>query len=228
MPSFQTLIERHQGDPGIFVDIGGITRGDHLAPALSGIVVSSPRNAVNCRICDATIVKDQKCFAWVSRTARVFSQPGATRSPYLSTGVRWFVHFDCLLDGLRDLAESTGTGCAFCGADVELETARRKTRLYRLCADCLKGFPMTCIVCSLRVSFNESSWTVEPWRVSQDPFGDGEPHVEKEGVVCDGCAESYCIETVNTRRRHNAEERRRRVEIRQHVADVESWLEEDA
>lgn len=230
MPSFQTLRDRHKGDPGIFVDIGGISRGDDLISALSGIVVSSPGNAVPCRMCEATIEKGKSCFAWVSRTARAFTNvSGQTRSPYLSTGVRWFVHFDCLLDNLRDLADSNSVGCAFCGADVDLEPCRRRTRVYRLCEDCARAFPMTCMVCSLRVSFNESSWSIEPWRRSRDPFGNGdEPVEEREGVVCDGCAESYCIETVNTRRRRHADERRERAEIRQHVADVEGWLAEDA
>ena len=209
------------------MDAGGLSKHGSILGALSAILVSSPRNIVPCRICEAGIPKGEKCFAWVARSPRPLNIKVSGPTPYASTGARWFVHFSCLLDALGDLAKGMPSGCAHCGADVDLEMVRNRDNIIRVCGDCIRMYPKTCMSCSHRVSFNDSSITVEPienddmWGPTPSPHG-------QVGVVCDGCSISYGIETVNGRRARHGRERREREMIRQAAEGAAEWFDEDA
>lgn len=230
MPSLDTLLTRHKEHPALICGREGIQFGQMNRGAGSGIVKASPKVTVPCRMCQAAIGKGVECFAWISHVERPQWAIGSNRrsegrSPMLSSGVRWFVHFECLLDGLENLAAEPKIGCGYCNQPGELTYVRRRQGLLKVCEDCLRRYPIVCCYCTHRVEATEASMSLTPfaknffWDKNDD---DAEKH---SGVVCDGCAVSYGLDSVNTRRAAHRASRREWAAIRVAAEDAAEWAD---
>ena len=193
-----------------------------------GIVNTAPKLTVGCRLCQGEIQKGEKCFAWISHIERPRwavgrTQPG--RSPMLSSGVRWFIHHHCLLGGLENLAAAVVIRCNSCnGESDELIYVRKRSGLMKVCEDCATRFPITCSYCSHRVEATDASMSLTPF--SKSFTWNREDAETAHGVVCDGCAISYRLDTVNTRRSAHKASRREWATIRAAADDVMEWADE--
>lgn len=227
MPSFDSLITRHKESPGLVCGRDGLRFDNMTRMFPSGIVNTAPKVTVDCRLCQAEIPKGVQCFAWLSyverpRWATTRASPG--RSPMLSSGVRWFVHHECLLSGLESLAAADAPGCGLCNKPQETLTfVRRRSGLIKVCDDCLDRFPIVCSHCSHRVEATEASVTLTPF--TRSVKWDRDLVEERSGVVCDGCAVSYRLDTVNTRRAAHRASRREWAAIRIAAEDAAEWVD---
>lgn len=232
MPSLDSIIDRHKEDPAILCGRDGVKFGGMSRLAGTGIVNTSPKQAVACRLCQAEISKGQSCFAWISfieRPAWTKRNPPTGRSPMLSSGVRWFVHHECFLGRLENLAAATAVGvgkfCNACnGAADDLIYVRKRSGLMRVCEGCAERYPITCTYCTHRVEATEASATLTPF--TRNVKFDRDIEEERHGVVCDGCAHNYNLDTVNTRRTAHRASRREWATIRAAADDVIGWSDE--
>jgi len=227
MPSLDAILRRHQEDPAFHAGSSGVGFGSMTRGYGTGIVNTSPGLAVPCRVCQAEIGKGVQCFAWISKMEKPHwaKKLGPTRSPYHSTGVRWYIHHDCFIESLVSLIEVESVSVSFCGiCAVPCEDrvyVKHGKALHRVCPSCAERFPIVCIHCTHRVQAHEASATLTPFE--KHTSWDSDPEI-CHGSVCDTCARDYGLDTVHTRRIAHKSAQREMATTRAAVEEVQGWI----
>jgi len=235
VPSFFQLSKRHSGDVGLIATSEGLSINRVEMTMAAGIIGTSPGVSVPCRICGETIVKGERCLAFMARLPRWW-KPTAQRSPRNSNAIRWYGHTTCMVDVLTQVAESSAERpCFRCGKD-DIDgavTVRIKSRTLRYCAACAESFGVKCGMCQFYVRPQDASSVLTAYYDSTFGLGkstddDDEEEVLREGAVCcDKCAESYDIDTVHHRRRKVKAERRANALAQSAARQTAGWVDDD-